>query len=139
MITLILMSIPFEVIPWVDFTNVFARIFRTRFSYERLFSSYVLRNTHAKTVGEIDPLTIFDSYETFTWQGSVFQPFSSRGTSQKFLIIWRNLNAPYSTIYSIFREPNKELAEPRLKNTVIGSCILGFIKIVKLRTSSTST
>jgi len=54
---------------------------------------------------------------------SVFQPFSCRETSQKFLIIWRNLNAPYSTICSIFREPSKELAEPlgsaepRLKNT----------------------
>jgi len=45
---------------------------------------------------------------------SVFQPFLSRGTSQKFLIIWRNLNAPHSTIYSIFREPSKELG---LKNT----------------------
>jgi len=50
-----------------------------------------------------------------------FQPFSSRGTAQKFQIIWRN--APYSAIYSIFREPSKELpeplgsAEPRLKNT----------------------
>jgi len=56
----------------------------------------------------------------------VFQPFSSRGTSQFFLIIWRNLNAPYSTIYSIFREPSKELAEPlgsaepRLKNNDVG-------------------
>ena len=56
-------------------------------------------------------------------RSSVFQPFSSRGTSQKFLIIWRNLNAPYSTIYCIFREPSKELAEPlgsaepKLKNT----------------------
>jgi len=53
---------------------------------------------------------------------SVFQPFSSRGTSQKFLIIWQNLNAPYTTI---FREPSKELAEPlgsvesRLKNTAL--------------------
>jgi len=56
---------------------------------------------------------------------SVFQPFSSRGTRQKFLIIWRNLNTPYGTIYSIFREPSKELAEPlgsaepRLKNTAV--------------------
>jgi len=54
---------------------------------------------------------------------SVFQPFSSRGTRQKFLIIWWNLNTPYGTIYRIFREPSKELAEPlgstepRLKNT----------------------
>jgi len=58
---------------------------------------------------------------------SVFQPFSSCGTSRKFLIIWWNLNAPYSTIYSIFREPSKELAEPlgsaepRLKNTDLSS------------------
>ncbi len=49
-----------------------------------------------------------------------------RGTSQKFLIIWRNLNAPFSNIYSIFRDPSKELAEPlgsaepRLKNTGVG-------------------
>jgi len=56
----------------------------------------------------------------------VGQCFSSHGTSQKFLIIWRNLNAPFSTIYSIFREPSKELAEPlgsaepRLKNAVVG-------------------
>jgi len=38
----------------VDFTNVFACIFRARFSYERLFSSYVLQKTRAKNVGEID-------------------------------------------------------------------------------------
>jgi hypothetical protein len=55
----------------------------------------------------------------------VFQPFSNRGTSQKFLTIWRNLNALYSTIYSIFKEPSKELAEPlgsaepMLKNTAL--------------------
>jgi len=54
-----------------------------------------------------------------------FQPFSSRGTSRKFLIIRRNLNAPYSAIYIIFMEPSKELAEPlrsaepRLKNTAL--------------------
>jgi len=57
---------------------------------------------------------------------NVFQPFSSLGTSLKFLIIWRNLNAPYSTIYSIFKEPSKKLAEPRLKNTALEiklSCI----------------
>ncbi len=41
--------------PGVDFTNVFAHIFCERFSYERLFSSYVLWKTHVKTVGEIDP------------------------------------------------------------------------------------
>ncbi len=52
-----------------------------------------------------------------TMYSSVFQPFSSRGTSRKFQIIWRNLKALYSTIHSIFREPSKELAEPRLKNT----------------------
>ena len=40
-------------------------------------------------------------------------------------MIWRNLNASNSTIYSVFREPSKELAEPlgsaepRLKNTVL--------------------
>jgi len=49
--------------------------------------------------------------------------FKSRNLSK--IIIWRNLNAPYGTIYSIFREPSKELteplgsAEPRLKNTVV--------------------
>jgi len=41
--------------PGVDFTNVFARIFRARFSYKCLFSSYVLQKTRAKNVGEIDP------------------------------------------------------------------------------------
>ncbi len=51
---------------------------------------------------------------------SVFQPFSSRGTSQQFLIIRRNLNTPYSTIYSIFKEPSEKLAEPRWKNTDLG-------------------
>jgi len=39
----------------VDFTNVFACIFRTRFSYEYLFSSYVLRKNARENVGEIDP------------------------------------------------------------------------------------
>jgi len=39
----------------VDFTNVFARIFCTRVSYERIFSSYVLQKTRTKNVGEIDP------------------------------------------------------------------------------------
>jgi len=34
----------------VDFTNVFARIFRARFLYERLFSSYILQKTRAKTL-----------------------------------------------------------------------------------------
>jgi len=43
------------ILPRVDFTNVYARIFRTRLSYERLFSSYVLRKMRAKNVGEIDP------------------------------------------------------------------------------------
>jgi len=43
----------------VDFTNVFAHILRVRFSYERLFSSYVLRKTLAKNVGEIDPRSPF--------------------------------------------------------------------------------
>jgi len=38
----------------VYFTNVFARIFRACLSYEYLFSSYVLRKTPAKNVGEID-------------------------------------------------------------------------------------
>jgi len=44
--------------PLVDFTNVFARIFRARLSYERLFSSYVLRKTRAKSVGEINPWSL---------------------------------------------------------------------------------
>jgi len=40
-------------------------------------------------------------------------------------MIWRNLHASNSTIYSGFREPSKEVAEPlgsaepRLKNTVL--------------------
>jgi len=52
-----IMSSPFTFTkrPGVDFTNVFARIFCSRFSYQRLFSSYVLQNTRAKNVGEIDP------------------------------------------------------------------------------------
>jgi len=68
---------------------------------------------------------MWENYFSIIVYFSFFQPFSSRGTSQKFLIIWRNLNAPNSTIYSIFREPSKELAEPlgsaepRLKNTGI--------------------
>jgi len=43
----------------------------------------------------------------------------SRTPGWKFLITWQNLNVQYSTIFSIFREPRKELAEPRLKNTVL--------------------
>ncbi len=67
-----------------------------------------------KKIKWLDNLSAYDS---------VFQPFSSRGTFQKFLMIWRNLKASNSTIYSVFREPSKELAEPlgsakpRLKNT----------------------
>jgi len=40
-------------------------------------------------------------------------------------MIWRNLSASNSTIYSVFGEPSKELAEPlgsaepRLKNTAL--------------------
>jgi len=48
--------------PGVDFTNVFARIFCARFSYECLFSSYVLQKTR-ENVGEIDPLCLF--YQQF--------------------------------------------------------------------------
>jgi len=33
---------PYPLLSRVDFTNVFARVFCTRFSYKRLFSSYVL-------------------------------------------------------------------------------------------------
>jgi len=52
----------------VDFTNVFARIFRARFSYVRLFSSYVLRKTRAKNVGEIDPRTaVADPIKLFSF------------------------------------------------------------------------
>jgi len=60
-----------------------------------------------------------------TQYDSVFQPFLSRGTFQKFHMIWQNLHASNSTIYSVFREPSKKLAEPlgssepRLKNTAI--------------------
>jgi hypothetical protein len=39
----------------VDFTNVFACIFCAHFSYERLFSSYVLQKKRVKNFGEIDP------------------------------------------------------------------------------------
>jgi len=44
-------------------------------------------------------------------------------------MIWRNLNASNSTIYRVFRELSKELAEPlgsaepRLKNTGLAYCI----------------
>jgi len=48
--------------PGVDFTNVFARVFRTCFSYKRLFSSYVLvtskksaRKTREKTLMKLTP------------------------------------------------------------------------------------
>jgi len=67
---------------------------------------------------------IINTKEFFIYlESSVFQPFSIRRTSWKFLITLWNLNVPYSTIFSIFREPRKELAEPlgsaepRLKNT----------------------
>jgi len=43
------------VTPCVNFTNVFARIFCARFSYKCLFSSYVLRKTHAKTLVKSTP------------------------------------------------------------------------------------
>jgi len=39
----------------VDFTNVFTRIFRARFSYKCLFSSYVLQKTRAKTLVKSTP------------------------------------------------------------------------------------
>jgi hypothetical protein len=58
---------------------------------------------------------------------SVFQPFSIRGAYWKFLFTRSNINVPYSNIYSIFREPRKELAEPlgsaalRVKNTAVHS------------------
>ena len=45
-----------------------------------------------------------------------FNLFSSRETSGTLMIIWQNLNIQNSTIYSFFREPNNELAEPGLKN-----------------------
>jgi len=51
-------------IPGVDFTNVFARIFHVRLSYERLFSSCVLQKMSAKNVGEIDPLPQFHQRST---------------------------------------------------------------------------
>ncbi len=55
--------------------------------------------------------------------GSVFQPFSSRGTFQKLLSVWRNLDTQNSANLRILREPSSERAEPlgsaepRLKNT----------------------
>ncbi len=49
--------------------------------------------------------------------GSVFQPFSSRGTFQKLLSVWRNLHTQNSANLRILRERSQELAEPRLKNT----------------------
>jgi len=60
---------------------------------------------------------IFSRWIIFFIYSSVFQPFSIRGTSCKFIITWQNLNVPYSTIFNIFREPRNKLAEPRLKNT----------------------
>jgi hypothetical protein len=59
---------------------------------------------------------------------SVFQPFSSRGTFQNLLSVWRNLDTQNSTNLWILREPSYELAEPlgsaepRLKNTDVDSC-----------------
>ncbi len=58
-----------------------------------------------------------------------FNLFQVAEPLKNFIIIWRNLNAPYSTIYSIFSEPSKELAEPlgsaepRLKNTAVADQI----------------
>jgi hypothetical protein len=50
---------------------------------------------------------------------NVFQPFSSHGTFETILSIWRNLDTQNSTNMRILRELRKELAEPRLKNTVL--------------------
>ncbi len=68
-----------------------------------------------------------------------FQPFSSRGTSQKFLIICRNLNPPFSTIYGILREPSKELAEPLGPRNPGWKTLPYLIFFHLLRTSSTNS
>ncbi len=44
----------------------------------------------------------------------LIQCFSTFFNLKNNLKIWRNLNVPCSTIYSIFMKPREELAEPRL-------------------------
>ncbi len=46
--------------------------------------------------------------------GSVFQPFSSRGTFETILSIWLHLDTQNSTYMSILRELGKELAARNL-------------------------
>ncbi len=74
----------------VNFINVFARIFHARFSYKRLFSSYVLRKTRAKTVGEIDPRCQF--YQQAFLYKSVFEHLGRN--SQNFLGKIKNYKVP---------------------------------------------
>ncbi len=65
------------------------------------------------------------SFETIFAEGSVFQPFQSRGTFVTLLSLWRSLDNQKSDNFRILTEPNKEYAEPlgsaepRLINTGI--------------------
>jgi len=86
-----------------------SHITKVHLDYQRYAKEKVWKPYHTALLEKIKFL-ILDQF---------FQPFSH----QKFVIIWRSLNASYSTLFSIFREPSKELAEPlcsaepRLKNT----------------------
>jgi len=51
------------------------------------------------------------------YQGSVFQPFSNRGTFSKLLSVWQSLDTQNSDNMRILTKRSKEWAEPRLKNT----------------------
>ncbi len=46
----------------------------------------------------------------------VFQPFSSRGTIETLLSVWRNLDTQNIVNLRILTERSKELLEPRLEN-----------------------
>ena len=65
----------------------------------------------------------FQSAAATLQKSSVLKPFLSLGTFETFMSIWRNLNVQNNNIFSIFREPLKELTEPPgstesgLKNT----------------------
>ncbi len=48
-----------------------------------------------------------------------FSTYSSRGTFKPLLNVWRNLDTWNRADFRIPKEPSKEFAEPRLKNTAL--------------------
>jgi len=56
-----------------------------------------------------------------------FSTYSSRGTFKPLLNVWRNLDTWNRADFRIPREPSKEFAEPRLKNTALKACYV-FLK-----------